>query len=208
MLEDRYAIYCFSFEKTFFTPVGYPTEGNKSFSEIINIAAWFKKIEFDNNGLLPKTFPDKPEQFKPKILSYATLQEIDVSLPMKSLEDNVFVVLMPEFIEAVDLELLELILHRNYNDFLKNRNITPKKEKVMPQNHISIASLTAQNVQVGNENKMDIGITADQFANALSSLISKPPEESQSIVEKIFSRVAMGATVAEAVSTLLSLVNK
>jgi hypothetical protein len=72
--------------------------------------------------------------------------------------------------------------------------------------HISIGSLNAQNVQVGNENNMNISITAEQFANALSSLASKPPAESKSIVEKVASYVATGATVAEAVTALVGFV--
>lgn len=72
--------------------------------------------------------------------------------------------------------------------------------------HISIGSLNAQNVQVGNENNMNISITAEQFANALSSLANKPPEESKSIVEKVASLVATGASVAEAVTALVGLV--
>jgi len=71
--------------------------------------------------------------------------------------------------------------------------------------HISIGSLNAQNVQVGNENNMSINITAEQFANALSSLANKQPEEAKSIVEKISSFVATGATVAEAVTKLVGL---
>lgn len=72
--------------------------------------------------------------------------------------------------------------------------------------HINIGSLNAQNVQVGNENNMNISITAEQFANALSSLADKPPAESKSIVEKVASFVATGATVAEAAAALVSLV--
>ena len=72
--------------------------------------------------------------------------------------------------------------------------------------HISIGSLNAQNVQVGNENNMNISITAEQFANALASLANKPPEESKSIVEKVASLVATGATIAEAVAALIGLV--
>jgi hypothetical protein len=71
--------------------------------------------------------------------------------------------------------------------------------------HISIGSLNAQNIQVGNENNMNISITAEQFANALSSLANKPPEETKSIVEKVSSFVATGATVAEAVAKLVGL---
>jgi len=71
--------------------------------------------------------------------------------------------------------------------------------------HISIGSLNAQNVQVGNENNMNISITAEQFANALSSLANKPAEEAKSIVERVSSFVATGATVAEAVAKLVGL---
>ena len=71
--------------------------------------------------------------------------------------------------------------------------------------HINIGSLNAQNVQVGNENNMSIDITAQQFANALNSLASKPQEEAKSIVEKVSSLVATGATVVEAVATLVGL---
>lgn len=71
--------------------------------------------------------------------------------------------------------------------------------------HISIGSLNAQNVQVGNDNNMSISITAEQFANALSSLANKPPEEAKSIVEKVSSFVATGATVVEAVAQLIGL---
>ena len=72
--------------------------------------------------------------------------------------------------------------------------------------HISIGSLNAQNVQVGNENNMNISVTAEQFANALSSLADKPPAESKSIVEKVASFVATGATVTQAVAALVGLV--
>lgn len=71
--------------------------------------------------------------------------------------------------------------------------------------HISIGSLSAKNVQVGNENSMNINITAEEFANALSSLASKPTEERKSIVEKISSLVGAGATVAGAVTALIGL---
>ncbi len=71
--------------------------------------------------------------------------------------------------------------------------------------HISIGSLNAQNIQVGNENNMSINITAEQFANALSSLANKQPEEAKSIVEKISSFVATGTTVVEAVSKFIGL---
>ena len=54
---------------------------------------------------------------------------------------------------------------------------------------------------------MDISITAEQFANALSSLANKPPAESKSIVEKVSSYVATGASVAQAISALVGLVS-
>lgn len=79
--------------------------------------------------------------------------------------------------------------------------MSPRSSK----SHISIGSLNAQNVQVGNENNMNISITAEQFANALSSLANKPPEEAKSIVERVSSFVATGATVAEAVAKLVGL---
>jgi hypothetical protein len=53
---------------------------------------------------------------------------------------------------------------------------------------------------------MNISITAEQFANALSSLANKPQAESNSIVEKVASFVATGATVAQAVAALVGLV--
>ena len=71
---------------------------------------------------------------------------------------------------------------------------------------ISIGSLNAQHVQVGNDNSMNINITAEQFANALSLLAQKESEEANSIAEKISSFVANGATMVEAVAKLIGLV--
>ena len=207
MLEERYAIYCFSLDKTFFCPVGYPENGDKPFSEIIIFSAWVQNVIINNNGNLPENFNIQPKNFKPKILSYSSLQEINNLLPMRGLEDNVFIVLMPEFQGLVDLNVLELVLHHRYSKYMKENGIVSIREKMESKSQINISSLSANSVQVGNGNVMNISISAEKFASALSSLAEKPVEERKSIVEKITSAVAAGATVAEAVSTLVGLLN-
>lgn len=129
MIEQRYAVYCFSIEKTLFAPLRYPAGGGKPFLEVLALGAWIQQVVADNNGTMPSNFSDRPKDFKPHFLSYATLKPIDASLSMEHLADNVFVVLMPSFPVPADLQLLELVLDARYREHLKQNNISVRREE-------------------------------------------------------------------------------
>jgi hypothetical protein len=129
MMEQRYVVYCFSMEKMQFAPMSYPTGGDMPFAQVLTLGAWVHHLQAQNKGDLPKSFPAPPKDFKPRILSYATLKPIDLNMNMDRLRDNVFVILMPEFAASADLQLLELILDARYRDHLRKNNIKPQREQ-------------------------------------------------------------------------------
>lgn len=44
MLQERFAIYCFSLEKTLFAPARYPEDGSKPLSEVLTLGAWINLL--------------------------------------------------------------------------------------------------------------------------------------------------------------------
>ena len=71
---------------------------------------------------------------------------------------------------------------------------------------ISIGSVNANNVQVGNQNTMNTGVTAEQFIKALTAFNAKTEPEKKSIMDKVLSVVSAGADVAAAVAAFIALV--
>ncbi|QND84659.1 Uncharacterized protein ChrSV_2433 [Chromobacterium vaccinii] len=71
---------------------------------------------------------------------------------------------------------------------------------------ISVQSINADNVQLGNENVMHINIAPEQLIAALTNLTNKPPEEAKSVIEKLSSFISGGASITEALAKLITLV--
>lgn len=69
---------------------------------------------------------------------------------------------------------------------------------------ININSLTAHNVQVGNENTMNINITPEQFVEALSALI-KNQKKANSIIDELSSYLKKGVSLAEVIAKFVTL---
>jgi hypothetical protein len=121
VLQERFAIYCFSLEKTLFAPVRYPEDGSKPLSEVLAQGAWVNQLIEQNGGTPPKQFSAAPSDFLPEILSYSKLQPINKSQPMRNIKENVFVVLMPG--SNIDLESLELVLDSRYREHMKANGV-------------------------------------------------------------------------------------
>lgn len=121
VIQERFAIYCFSLENTCFAPVRYPEDGSKPLSEVLAQAAWVNQLIEQNGGTPPKQFGAVPSNFLPNILSYNKLQPINNSQPMGKIKENIFVVLMPGF--NIDLETLELVLDSRYREYIKEKGI-------------------------------------------------------------------------------------
>lgn len=122
MLQERFAIYCFSLEKTLFAPVRYSTDGSQPLIDVLVQAAWINQVLDQNGGTPPENFSAAPSDFLPKILSYSKLEPINKNLTMGSANENVFVVLMPD--SNIDLKVLELVLDSKYRDYMKEKGIT------------------------------------------------------------------------------------
>ena len=89
----------------------------------------------------------------------------------------------------------------------KGINFDEWEEKMNPQkSSISIGSVTAQNVQLGNENTMNIGTSTEQLVKAMALLRDKPEDEKKSIIDEFISAVGKGVNLAEAVSKLIMLI--
>lgn len=121
MLQERFAIYCFSLEKTLFAPVRYPEDGNKPLSEVLAHGAWVNQLIEQNSGTPPEQFSMPPSDFLPKILSYSKLEPVNKNRPMGGIKENVFVVLMPG--SDIDLEALKLVLDSRYRKYMKTNGI-------------------------------------------------------------------------------------
>ena len=120
MLQERFAIYCFSLEKTLFAPIRYSEDGNKPLSEMLAQGAWVNQLIEQNGGTPPKQCV-VPSDFLPEILTYSKFQPISKSRPMGKIKENVFVVLMPG--SNIDLEALELVLDSKYREHMKANGI-------------------------------------------------------------------------------------
>jgi uncharacterized protein YecA (UPF0149 family) len=70
---------------------------------------------------------------------------------------------------------------------------------------INISSFNANNVQVGNENTMNVGVTPEEFVEALKSL-TKEPEKAKSIIDQLSGYVKEGVGIADAVTKFMALI--
>ena len=91
--------------------------------------------------------------------------------------------------------------------YTEGLNFDEWETKMNPQasnNGFSIGTLNlqnAQNVQLGNQNKINAGISTEEFIHALTLLRNKPEEEKNSILDKVLSTVNTGVSLASAVAT-------
>lgn len=122
MRGERFGIYCFSDEKTVFAPVRYSEGTGQTIGRLLSLGAWVQKMIVDAQGSMPTAFPDVPSDFKPKILSYARLKELDPEKAIDRCKDNVFVILMPGFVPD-NLDNLQLRLEARYEDYMRTSNI-------------------------------------------------------------------------------------
>ena len=93
--------------------------------------------------------------------------------------------------------------------FTEGLNFDQWETKMNPQTNnggFSIGTLNAGNVQVGNQNTMNNGVSADQFVKALETFNGKPEAEKKSIMDKVLAVVSAGADVAAAVAAFVALV--
>lgn len=121
MLKERFAIYCYSLEKTAIASVTAST--NKSLGNILFQSAWLQVVFEKNNGVPPQSFQVAPSDFCPKILSYSQFEELKPALVFDRCQENIFVILMPEFDVTIDIELLQVVVMSRYSDYLRKGNI-------------------------------------------------------------------------------------
>ena len=121
MLQERFVIYCFSLAKTLFAPVRYPEDGCKPLCEVLTQGAWVNLLIEQDGGTQPTQFSVPPSDFSPQILSYSKLEPVNKDRLMKSIKENVFVVLMPG--SDIDLKALELVLDSRYREHMKTKGI-------------------------------------------------------------------------------------
>lgn len=70
--------------------------------------------------------------------------------------------------------------------------------KMEPQpNNLTIGTLNAGTAQVGNNNTLNVGISAEDFIKILGSFSAKPEPERKSILEQLSSAAQTGASLAE-----------
>lgn len=122
MRRERFGIYCFSDEKTLFSPVRYRAGSGQTAGKLLYLGAWVQKVIVESQGAMPKTIPGLPSKFRPEIFGYTNLKEIDPNRPLNRCSDNVFVVLMPGFAPA-DMEVFQLRLEARYSEYMRKHNI-------------------------------------------------------------------------------------
>ena len=86
-------------------------------------------------------------------------------------------------------------------------NFDQWEAKMNPQANnggFSIGTLNASNVQVGNQNTMNAGVSVDQFVKALETFGGKPEAEKKFIIDKVLAAVGTGADVVAAVAALVA----
>ncbi len=129
MLEECFAIYCYSLKKIQLAPIGYNPIENKSIGEVIYFGAWIQLLEINDSKPL-KTLPNPPPDFKPKIFSYSEQKEMRATRKISSCKDNVFIVLMPGYNEE-DMNLLSLILDTRYRNYFRKNNIKILRDDIV-----------------------------------------------------------------------------
>jgi hypothetical protein len=86
------------------------------------------RIIVDNQGAMPKKFSDVPSDFKPKVLSYTKLKELDPEKPIDRCTDNLFIVLMPGYVPR-SLDHLQLRIEARYKDYMRKNNIATVRDE-------------------------------------------------------------------------------
>ena len=71
---------------------------------------------------------------------------------------------------------------------------------------LSIGSLSAQNVQVGDGNTMNVKITPDEFVNALSKM-QKNPEKAKSVLSQLSDYAKEGLSLGQTIATFIGLMS-
>ena len=86
-------------------------------------------------------------------------------------------------------------------------NFDQWETKMNPKtNSFAIGSLHAETVQVGNDNTLNAGISADEFIKLLTLFSAKSEPERKSILEQLSSAAKTGASLAETFVKVLTLV--
>ena len=90
-------------------------------------------------------------------------------------------------------------------ELITSNKMQAKEDKDKESQNISIGSLNAENVQLGNENVMNINVTPDEFVVLLKTLTKKPEAEKTSIFSILSDLVKTGVSVGELVIKLKAL---
>jgi len=116
---------------------------------------------------------------------------------------------LPELQEAVDelekrkqirVEMLQnnssfrIVKGLQFDELISNSN-----------NQINISALTAENVQVGNKNIMNIGVSSEEFIEALKA-ISNDTDKSKTVIGELTDYAKKGVGLAETISKFIALV--
>lgn len=128
MRGERFAIYCFTEEKTLFAPVRYSEGTGQTIGTLLHLGAWVQKIIVDNQGVIPEAFAELPSGFKPKVLSYMNFKQIGPENPIDRCTENVFVVLMPGYAPR-SLERFQLRIEARYMDYMRTNNIRAVRDE-------------------------------------------------------------------------------
>jgi len=123
---------------------------------------------------------------------------------LNQLEIDAFNVALDECIDSGIIELKEskssrkeelITITRAGVELITNNKLRAKEEKNKESQNISIGSLNAENVQLGNENVMNINVTPDEFVVLLKTLTTKPEAEKTSIFSILSDLVKTGVSV-------------
>ena len=133
---------------------------------------------------------------------------------LNQLEIDAFNTALDEYVKSGILELKvsknaakdELITITKMGVELITKNkLLAKKNKEKSLQNISIGSLNAENVQLGNENIMNVNVTPDEFVALLTALTAKPEAEKTSIFSILTDLVKTGVSVGELLIKLKAL---
>ncbi len=157
-------------------------------------------------------------EFEKCIYKSFTRKDGAVSLPeLKAYFQMISNENMSDYGETVNKILNELIDNKYLNwdkrpngmvYFTEGLHFDKWEAKMNPQTNnggININSVNANNVQVGNQNTMNTGVTAEQFIKALTAFSVKTEPEKKSIMDKVLATVSAGADVAAAVAAFIAL---
>lgn len=190
MRGERFAIYCFNEEKMLFAPLRYSEGTGQTIGKLLHLGAWVQKTIADNGGAMPNTL-DVPSDFKPKVLSYTKLKEIDPEKSIDGCADNLFVVLMPGYIPR-SLDYLQLGIEARYTEYMRSNNIFPvhnqntevrsrvlredmtftqQEKQTVQQQHYHFGNVSGSQIQIGSNSSNQTQTQTGGDMVALSALI-------------------------------------